>query len=128
MNFLKSLGFALEGLSEMVSNHNNFRLQIVIGLFAVTAGFFFQLNFSEWMALILASGLVLLAEMTNSSLEFLVDLITKEHRPEAKKAKDIAAGMVLLASGLSIVTGVLIFGPHLLKFLTIKPFQLFQPF
>lgn len=101
----------------MVLNHNNFRLQIVIGLFAVAGGFFFQLNFSEWMALILASGLVLLAEMTNSSLEFLVDLITKEHRPEAKKAKDIAAGMVLLASGLSVVIGIIIFGPKFTKFL-----------
>lgn len=117
MNFLKSLGFALEGLSEMVSNHHNFRLQIVIGLFAVAGGFFFQLNFSEWMVLILTSGLVFLAEMTNSALEFLVDLITKEHRSEAKKAKDIAAGMVLLASGLSMVIGIMLFGPRLIKLL-----------
>jgi diacylglycerol kinase len=117
MNFLKSLGFAKEGLIEMVLNHNNFRFQIVIGFFAVIAGFFFKINFLEWMMLILASGLVLLAEMTNSSIEFLVDLITKEHRSEAKKAKDIAAGMVLFSSGLSIVIGILIFGPYLLKLL-----------
>lgn len=117
MTFLKSLGFALEGLWEMVLNHNNFRLQIVIGLFAVAAGFFFQLNFSEWMTLILISGLVLIAEMANSSIEMIVDLITKERKKEAKKAKDIAAGMVLLASGLSIVIGILIFGPYLMKLL-----------
>lgn len=101
----------------MVLNHNNFRLQIVIGLFAAAAGFFFQLNFSEWVALILASGLVLIAEMANSSIEAMVDLITKERKAEAKKAKDIAAGMVLFSSGLSIVTGILIFGPYLLKLL-----------
>jgi diacylglycerol kinase len=117
MNFLKSLGFALEGLREMVLNHNNFRLQIMIGLFTVAAGFFFQVNFSEWMALILASSLVLIAEMANSSIEMIVDLITKERRLEAKKAKDIAAGMVLFSSGLSIVIGILIFGPYLLKLL-----------
>ncbi len=125
MRFFKSLGFALDGLWEMVLNHNNFRLQIVIGLFTVGAGFFFQLNFSEWMALILASGLILIAEMANSSIEAIVDLITKERRLEAKKAKDIAAGMVLLASGFSIVIGILVFGPHLLKLLTIQSFQPF---
>ena len=121
MNFLKSLGFASEALIEMVLNHNNFRLQIVVGLFAVSAGLFFQLNISEWMALILVSGLVLVTEMANSSIEAMVDLITKERKQEAKKAKDIAAGMVLLASGLSIIIGILVFGPRLLNLLTIQP-------
>ena len=125
MNFLKSLGFASEGLLEMVSNHNNFRLQIVVGLFAMAAGLFFQLNISEWTALILVSGLVLVTEMANSSIEAMVDLITKERKQEAKKAKDIAAGMVLLASGLAIIIGILVFGPRLMKFLTIQPTQLF---
>lgn len=117
MKFLKSLDFASEGLVEMVLNHNNFRLQIAIGLFAVAAGFFFQLNFSEWIMLILASGLVLIAEMANSSIEAMVDLITKERKEEAKKSKDIAAGMVLLAVGLSMVIGIMLFGPRLIKLL-----------
>ena len=125
MNFLKSLGFASEGLIEMVLNHNNFRLQIVIGLLAMAAGLFLQLNISEWTALILVSGLVLVAEMANSSIEAMVNLITKERKQEAKKAKDIAAGMVLLASGLAIIIGILVFGPRLMKFLTIQPLQPF---
>ena len=125
MNLIKSLGFALEGLFEMGSNHNNFRLQIMIGLVVLTAGFFFRLNYSEWMILILMSGLVLVAEMANSSIEAMGYLITKERKQEAKKAKDIAAGMVLLASGLSIVVGILVFGPYLLKFLAIQPSQPF---
>ena len=73
----------------------------------------------------MVSGLVLVAEMANSAIEAMVDLITKERRKEAKKAKDIAAGMVLLASGLSIIIGVLVFGQYLLKLLTIQPFQPF---
>ena len=109
----------------MISGHGNFRFQIMIGLLAAIAGFFFQLSLSEWTALILVSGLVLVAEMANSAIEAMVDLITKERRKEAKKAKDIAAGMVLLASGLSIVIGIFIFGPHLMKLLTIQPFQPF---
>lgn len=117
MNFLKSLGFAVEGFSEMILNHNNFRLQFAIWTAAVVAGLFFKLNIFEWVALILASGLVLVAEMANSSVEAVVDLITKERRLEAKKAKDISAGMVLLASGISVVIGIFIFGPRLFSFL-----------
>lgn len=117
MNFLKSLGFALEGLSEMALYHKNFRLQVAIGAAAAVAGFFVKLNYAEWVALTLASGLVLISEMANSSVEAVVDLITSERRLQAKKAKDIAAGMVLLASCLSIVIGILIFGPRLIKFL-----------
>ncbi len=99
----------------MILNHNNFRLQFTTGTLAVVAGLFSNLNTFEWMALILAIGLVLVAEMANSSIEALVDLITKERKSEAKKAKDIAAGMVLLASGLSIIIGIFLFGPRLLK-------------
>jgi undecaprenol kinase/diacylglycerol kinase (ATP) len=117
MNFLKLLGFAVAGLAEMIINHNNFRLQIIIGAIAVITGFFFKLNVLEWMFLALAGGLVLVAEMANSAVEFVVDLITKERKSEAKKAKDIAAGMVLLASGISMVIGILLFGPRLIKFL-----------
>lgn len=101
----------------MVSGHKNFRLQIMVGLLAAAAGFLFQLNLSEWMILILTGGLVLISEMANSSIEAMVDLITEERRLEAKKAKDIAAGMVLLSSGLSIIIGVLLFGPRLMRFL-----------
>lgn len=117
MNFLKSFGFALEGLAEMILNHNNFRLQFAIGMIAVISGFAFGLNYFEWMAMALAGGLVLVAEMANSAVEFVVDLVTQERRLEAKKAKDIAAGMVLLASGFSIIIGILLFGPRLIKFL-----------
>ncbi len=117
MNFLKSIRFALEGLSEMALRHNNFRLQVAMGMVVAVLGFFVKLNYAEWMALVLASGLVLIAEMANSSVEAVVDLITSERRLQAKKAKDIAAGMVLLASCLSIVIGILIFGPRLKRFL-----------
>lgn len=117
MNFLKSIGFALAGLSEMALYHKNFLLQVTIGIIAAVAGFFVHLNYVEWAVLVLASGLVLIAEMANSAVESVVDLITKERRLEAKKAKDIAAGMVLLASGFSVVIGILIFGPRFSKFL-----------
>ncbi|MBI5356132.1 diacylglycerol kinase family protein [Candidatus Collierbacteria bacterium] len=117
MKLLKPFAFALEGLGEMISGHNNFKVQLAIGTLVVFAGIFFQFRQEEWMVLILAIGLVLAAEMANSAIEAVVDLITKERKLDAKKAKDIAAGMVLLASGLSIIIGIFLFGPRLLRFL-----------
>jgi len=72
-----------------------------------------------------------LQEITQKEKEVMTDAkkeaqtIIKKSEEEAKKAKDIAAGMVLLASGLSIVVGILVFGPYLLKFLAIQPSQPF---
>lgn len=117
MSFLKSIGFALAGLSEMVLRHRNFRLQAAVGIIAAIAGFFAGLSYMEWAALVLASGLVLTAEMANSAVESVVDLITIERRLQARQAKDIAAGMVLLASGFSVVIGILIFAPRITRFL-----------
>jgi diacylglycerol kinase len=56
---------------------------------------------------------VIVSEMINTSLEAIVDLITKEHRVQAKIAKDVAAGMVLVGAAGSIVVGLIIFTPYL---------------
>ena len=75
-----------------------------------------MLGFSplEWAALALMVVLVLAAEMVNTMVEALVDLVTTEYHPLAKVAKDVAAGVVLLTSIGAVVVGLLIFGPKLL--------------
>lgn len=59
--------------------------------------------------------LVILSEMINTSLEEMVNLITNEHKKEAKIAKDVAAGMVLAATVGSVIVGLLVFTPYILK-------------
>ncbi len=54
---------------------------------------------------------------SNTSIEEMVDLITTEHRRQAEIAKDVAAGMVLVSSIGSVIVGILIFTPHILKLL-----------
>lgn len=61
--------------------------------------------------------LVISAEMVNTALEEMVNLITNNHQKEAKIAKDVAAGMVLLTAFGSVIVGVLIFTPYILRFL-----------
>jgi diacylglycerol kinase len=66
-------------------------------------------------------GLVLFAEMGNSAIEETVNLMIREHRKEAKFAKDFAAGMVLLASVIAIAVGFFLFGPKIFQILPINP-------
>jgi diacylglycerol kinase len=60
--------------------------------------------------------LVICAEMINTAIEEVVNLLTNEHRLEAKIAKDVSAGMVLLTAIGSAIVGFLVFTPYILKF------------
>jgi diacylglycerol kinase len=59
---------------------------------------------------------VIVTEMINTVIEEMVDLIVQEHRQQAKIAKDVAAGMVLISAVGSLIVGFLVFGPHIYKF------------
>jgi len=61
--------------------------------------------------------LVMITEMINTAIERMVDLIIKEHREDAKIAKDVAAGMVFLTAAGSLIVGLLIFLPYILRIL-----------
>ncbi len=61
--------------------------------------------------------LVICTEMINTAIEEMVNLLTNEHRLEAKIAKDVSAGMVLLTAMGSVIVGILVFTPHILKLL-----------
>jgi diacylglycerol kinase (ATP) len=68
----------------------------------------------EWALVATVIVLVLGAEMVNTMVESLVDLVTQEYHPLAKVAKDVSAGVVLLTAVGAAVVGILIFAPKLL--------------
>jgi diacylglycerol kinase len=98
-----------------VLDEPNFRIQLAIAVAVLIAGAFFHLHPGEWLALILVSLAVLLMEMLNTVIEAVVDLAAPTHHPLAKVAKDVAAGAVLVASLASVMVGVYIFVPRLLR-------------
>jgi diacylglycerol kinase (ATP) len=69
----------------------------------------------EWCWMTLAIIGVWLAEALNTAIEFLTDLVSPEFHPLAGKAKDVAAGAVLIAAIGAVVIGMFVFGPHLLR-------------
>jgi diacylglycerol kinase len=80
-------------------------------------GLVLGLSTLEWAIFVLTVGLVLAAEMVNTMIESLVDLVTGEYHNLARIAKDVAAGIVLLTSIGSVLVGTLIFLPRLLAVL-----------
>lgn len=111
----KSFGFAFSGIFHAVKENRNFRLQCYIGGGALLAGKILEVSRFEMIVIFVLVLIVVSAEMVNSSLEEMTDLITTEHRQEAKIAKDVAAGMVLLVSFGAAIVGVVIFMPYLLR-------------
>ena len=111
----KSFGYALEGFSHAFKFNRNFRIASLIGAIVIGLGLYLQITNFEMIILVVTVLVVLLSEMMNTSIEEVVNLVTNEHRKEAKIAKDVAAGMVLVAVLGSVIVGFLIFIPYILK-------------
>jgi diacylglycerol kinase len=108
-----SFKVAFGGLKYALSTQPNFRIHLLITTLAVILALAVRLPRLEWLILLLTIALVLVAEMINTSLEAATDLLAPEYRSQAKIAKDVAAGMVLLTAILSVIIGLVIFIPKL---------------
>ena len=101
----------------MVQSQRNARIHAVATILAVAAGAVARISPTEWVLIALAVVCVWAAEALNTSIEFLVDLVSPELHPLAAKAKDVAAGAVLVAAIGSLIIGALVFGPHIFSLL-----------
>lgn len=114
MRFLKSAGYALQGLKSCVYCEKNFRIQIAIAAITFLAGMVCGIKPHEWLAILFSTALVLGLEIINTAIEKLSDVFTNSFHPLIKQVKDIAAGAVLLVSIISLVTGCIIFIPRII--------------
>ncbi len=111
--FIMAFRFAFAGIGHLLRTQRNFQIHLLIGAIAIALGAVFRIDRWEWIALSITITLVLVAEGVNTAVEAVVDLVTREHQPLARTAKDVAAGAVLICALGAIVVGVLIFGPRL---------------
>ena len=109
----ESLGYALRGLRIGLTEEPNFQIQLVCAAIAVILGLYFDISIGEWLFIIVACGLVLTAELLNTALEELCDMLKSTHDPHVAKIKDLAAGAVLVASFIALLTGLIIFVPRI---------------
>ena len=111
---IESFRYAFGGLGYCFRTQRNFRIHIAAAFLAGLLGALLRLSITEWAVLTLLVVMVIAAEMVNTMVEALVDLVTTEYHPLAKVAKDVAAGVVLLTAIGSVVVGLLIYGPKAL--------------
>ncbi len=112
---IQSFGHAGRGIAEAFKTQHNLRIHAAAIIIVVTAGFLFKLSLLEWGLVVLAVGLVLTAELLNTAIEVLVDLVSPSYHEKAGLIKDIAAGAVLIAAVISVIIGLLVFLPKVLR-------------
>lgn len=107
--FIRSFGYAIEGFRTAVATERNIKVQLLVGVLAVVAGVVLKIDALSWVLVQLCIGLVLFAELVNTSIEAIVDLATQDLHPLAKRAKDIAAASVFTLSITAAVVGIIVF-------------------
>ncbi len=111
--FAQSLGYAWRGIRAALSGQRHLRFHFVAALGVVALGLRVRLSATDWALVGLAIGLVVSAELMNSAMESVVDLVEPRTHPLAGKAKDMAAGAVLVAAVTALVIGILVFSKYL---------------
>ncbi|MDW8419938.1 MAG: diacylglycerol kinase family protein [Chitinophagales bacterium] len=109
----RSFGYAIAGMLIALREQQNMRIHLLAVLVVTVFGVFIDLDPVEWSIISLTYGLVLVAEMFNSAIEYLIDLISPQRQPLAAKAKDVAAGAVLVAAVVATCVAISIFGNKL---------------
>ncbi len=102
--------YAINGVVHVFRTQSHMRFHFLALTLVLVFSLIFRLGRFEVIALLFAVSLVIVAEMFNTAIEAMTDLVTQSYHPLAKFAKDIAAGAVLISSITAIAIGVLLFG------------------
>lgn len=109
---LRSVGFAVNGARVMLKTQPHARIHAVVAVGVLGAGAAWRIPAGEWALVLLALGLVWVAEAMNTALEFLADEVSLEWRERIGRAKDVAAFGVLVAAVVAAIVGGIVFGPR----------------
>lgn len=112
-SFLQSLNDAAEGFIHVVKSERNMRIHFLLAFLVLLFAVVIDIGRVEWILLGTVISLVLVAEMVNTAVEELTDLVKDSFHPAARVIKDISAGMVLVAVLNALVAGYFIFSRYL---------------
>lgn len=113
----KSFVYAFRGIGRVFKTQPNMQIHVIIVLLVIVAGIWLELSVPEWLFIVFAIGFVFSAEIFNSAIEKLVDIVSPGYDDRAGRIKDMAAGAVLIAAITAVVIGLLIFVPRLTNLL-----------
>ena len=112
---INSFKYAIEGIISSFKTERNMKIHVLAMIVVIALGLFFKLNKVEWCFIIIAIASVISAELFNTAIETVVDMVSPERNPKAKLAKDIAAGAVLVVAIGAAIIGFIIFGPQIMN-------------
>ena len=112
---MRRFKYAYDGFTAILKKDQNFLFHILASIIVIILGIVLNIDRIDWILIIVAIGLVLSFEAINTSIEFVVDLITTDYHEYAKYAKDIAAFSVVIVSIVSICIGLIVFIPYILE-------------
>ena len=109
-----SFKFAFKGIGSSIKSERNMKIHFTMMILVVLAGIILNISMWEWITCFILFGLVISLEMVNTAIEIVVDLVSPTFNDRAGRAKDIAAGAVLVNAIVAFIIGLLIFLPKVL--------------
>ena len=113
----KAFANAWNGIVISFVEERNLRIHCFAAVMVLIFGNILHISVTEWCICFVLFGLIMGMELLNTAVESVVDLVTEEWKPLAKRAKDCAAGAVLISSIWAAVAGGTIFFPKLYYFI-----------
>ncbi len=111
---IQSFSYAIKGIFSALHSEANMRIHIFMMCAVIFTGALLDISLHEWIACLICFGMVITAEMFNTAIECIVDLVSPNTHPLAGRAKDIAAGAVLVTAIMAAGVGICIFLPKVL--------------
>jgi diacylglycerol kinase (ATP) len=108
-NHIDSFRYAVEGIVHVFRTQRHMRFHFIAVVLVLIMGLQFRLSRSDMAILLLVMAGVLVAEMINTAIESVVDMVTQAYHPLAKLAKDIAAGAVFISAITALLVGIILF-------------------
>ena len=105
---------AFIGIWTAITTQANIRIHFIIASLVMLAAVYLEVSLDQVLDLVVAISIVMLAEIVNTSIEFLCDAVTLEHNENIKRAKDVSAGAVLISAIFAALIGLVVFIPKLL--------------
>ena len=116
-SFRRSFLFALQGFRTALRQERNIKVMLAGGAFAVAMGLILRIDAVSWAVVLVCCGMVIAAELLNTAIETVVDLVSPEFHPLAGQAKDIAAAASGVLSLTAAVVGVIVYANALIRLL-----------
>ncbi len=112
---LTSFKYAIEGIISSFKSEKNMKIHVMMVLLVTLSGFLLKISKFEWFICIILFGLVISAELFNTAIETVVDMVCPNKNEKAKLAKDVSAGAVLIVAISAAIIGCIIFIPKIIN-------------